>query len=186
MDGSVIETPEIFVGIDVSKSSWDVHVLPNGLSFSIRVDDGAATRLLEKLGSPKAALVVLEATGGLERQLVGELIDAGWSVAVVNPRQVRDFAKARWAGSRRRTASMPKRWLYLHIEFSRGPRKKRPKNSRNSTHLVYVARQLIGLRSHGKKCGGRRPSTKPPAAASTDFSEFSTNRSQLWTGPLLD
>ena len=94
MDGSVIETPQIFIGIDVSKSSWDVHLLPEGRSFTIRVDDGAVERLLEKLGSPEASLIVLEATGGFERQLVAELIDAGWTVAVVNPRQVRDFAKA--------------------------------------------------------------------------------------------
>ena len=94
MDGSILETPQIFIGIDVSKSSWDVHLLPEGRSFTIRVDDGAVERLLEKLGSPAASLVVLEATGGLERQLVAELIDAGWIVAVVNPRQVRDFAKA--------------------------------------------------------------------------------------------
>ena len=42
MDGSVIETPQIFIGIDVSKSSWDVHLLPEGRSFTIRVDDGAS------------------------------------------------------------------------------------------------------------------------------------------------
>jgi len=94
MDGSAIESPQVFVGIDVSKSSWDVHLLPEGRSFTTRVGDGAVQRLLDKLGSPEKSLVVLEATGGFERQLVAELIEAGWSVAVVNPRQVRDFAKA--------------------------------------------------------------------------------------------
>jgi hypothetical protein len=46
MDGSAIETPQVFIGIDVSQSSWDVHLLPEGRSFTIRVDDGAVQRLL--------------------------------------------------------------------------------------------------------------------------------------------
>lgn len=59
MDGSMMETPKTFIGIDVSKSSWDVHLLPVGRSFTIRVDDGAVERLVDKLGSPEASLIVL-------------------------------------------------------------------------------------------------------------------------------
>jgi transposase len=62
-----------------------VHLLPEGRSFSIRVDDGAAGRLLAQLGSPEACLVVVEATGGVQRQLVAELLEADWTVSVVNP-----------------------------------------------------------------------------------------------------
>jgi len=83
-----------FIGIDVSQNSWDVHVLPEGRSFSIRVEAGAIERLLSQLGSTAQALVVVEATGGLERELVAALLEAGWTTAAVNPRCVRDFAKA--------------------------------------------------------------------------------------------
>jgi transposase len=83
-----------FIGIDVSQASWDVHVLPEARSFSIRVEEGAPQRLLSQLGSSAQTLVVVEATGGVERELVATLLEAGWRTAVVNPRCVRDFAKA--------------------------------------------------------------------------------------------
>ena len=47
-----------FIGIDVSQDAWDVHVLPEGRSFSIRVEEGAAERLLSQLGSSAQALAV--------------------------------------------------------------------------------------------------------------------------------
>ena len=130
MDGSINGTPQVFIGIDVSKSSWDVHLLPEGRSFTIRVDEGAIERLRGKLGSPTASLIVLEATGGLERELVAELIDAGWLVAVVNPRQVRDFAKA--FGRLAKTDHIDAETLALFGQRVRpGTRKKCRKNSRN-------------------------------------------------------
>jgi len=153
MDGSAIATPQIFIGIDVSKSSWDVHLLPEGRAFTIRVDDGAVTRLLEKLGSPAPSLVVLEATGGLERQLVAELIDAGWTVAVVNPRQVRDFAKA--LGRLAKTDGIDAETLamFAHRVQPR-PTQKTPEKQRELDALVTRRRQLVSLRSIEKM---RRP-----------------------------
>jgi transposase len=149
MDGSAIETPQVFIGIDVSKSSWDVHLLPEGRSFTIRVGDGAVQRLLDKLGSPETSLVVLEATGGFERQLVAELIDAGWSVAVVNPRQVRDFAKA--LGRLAKTDRIDAETLALFAQ------RVRPRLSVKTTEkqqelgaLVHRRRQLVSLRSMEK------------------------------------
>lgn len=153
MDGSVIESPQIFVGIDVSKSSWDVHLLPEGRSFTIRVDDGAIERLLEKLGSPAASLVVLEATGGMEQQLVAELIDAGWTVAVVNPRQVRDFAKA--LGRLAKTDGIDAETLALFAQrVQPRPTKKTPEKQQELNALVTRRRQLVNLRSMEKM---RRP-----------------------------
>jgi transposase len=83
-----------FVGIDVSKDALDVHGLPAGSAS--RFDNTAAGRakLLTLLPPAGACLSVVEATGGHERDLVAEAVTAGHHIAVVNPRQVRDFAKA--------------------------------------------------------------------------------------------
>lgn len=83
-----------FVGIDVSKDSLDVHGLPTGSPS--RFDNTAEGRaqLLSFLPKAGTSLSVVEATGGYERGLVAEAVTAGHHIAVVNPRQVRDFAKA--------------------------------------------------------------------------------------------
>jgi transposase len=146
MKDSLAAALQTFIGIDVSQSSWDVHVLPEGRSFSIRVDDGAADRLFAQLGSPAATLVVVEATGGVERELVAALLEAGWTVAVVNPRCIRDFAKAlgRLAKTDRLDAEMI-------AEFARRiqprPTQKTPEKQERLEALVTRRRQLVGLRS---------------------------------------
>jgi len=82
------------VGIDVSKARLDVHVLPEGRSFQARNASDQFQTLLDRLPEPGACRVVLEATGDLQRAVVAFLVDAGHYVSVVNPRQVRDYAKA--------------------------------------------------------------------------------------------
>lgn len=82
------------VGIDVSKARLDVHVLPEGRSFQARNAPDQFQTLLDRLPEPGACRVVLEATGDLQRAVVAFLVDAGHYVSVVNPRQVRDYAKA--------------------------------------------------------------------------------------------
>lgn len=145
MDGSVVETPSIFVGIDVSQSAWDVHVLPEGRRFTIRVDEGAVERLLGKLGACQPALVVLEASGGCERRLVAELIDAGWTVAVVNPRQARDFAKA--MGRLAKTDRIDAETLALFAQrVQPRPTQKVPEKQYEIDALVTRRRQLVELR----------------------------------------
>lgn len=84
----------MFVGIDVSKDRLDVHLRPSGEAFAVARDgegvEALATRLLE-LGPE---LVVLEATGGFETVVAAGLAAAALPLAVVNPRQIRDFARA--------------------------------------------------------------------------------------------
>lgn len=89
MDGSITS----FVGIDISKKSFDVHLLPQGKSFKFNQDAKGRKALVDLLPAAGTCLVVVEATGGYERMLIAELVDAGHCVARVNPRQVRDFAK---------------------------------------------------------------------------------------------
>lgn len=84
----------MFVGIDVSKHRLDVHVRPSGESWSVANDAQGHTELVRKLGSISPTLVVVEATGGYQASVVAELGANAIPVAVVNPRQVRDFAKA--------------------------------------------------------------------------------------------
>lgn len=82
------------IGIDVSKNKLDVADCPK--SFVDRFDNDASDHqeLLKKLPAAESCLVVLEATGGYEKCVVLELVNAGYLVSVVNPRQVRNFAKA--------------------------------------------------------------------------------------------
>ena len=84
----------IYVGIDVSKSRLDVGVRPGGDGWSVSYDEAGIKDLASRLESLRPAAVLLEATGGLELPLVASLAAAVLPVVVVNPRQVRDFAKA--------------------------------------------------------------------------------------------
>jgi transposase len=84
---------EIFVGIDVSKARLDVSVAPSGETFSSENDSDGIEETTRRVVALKPALVVLEATGGFEAAAVAALA-VQVPVAVVNPRQVRDFAKA--------------------------------------------------------------------------------------------
>jgi transposase len=84
----------VFVGIDVSKDRLDVCIRPSGESFVVARADVALAALAERLGGLVPRLIVLEATGGLQVKVAAALAVAGLPVAVVNPRQVRDFAKA--------------------------------------------------------------------------------------------
>ena len=89
-----MEAIAIFVGIDVSKARLDVAVRPWGQSESVTNDEAGIKSLVKRLGEIQPALIVLEATGGVERQLTRALVNAELPVVVINPRQVRDFAKA--------------------------------------------------------------------------------------------
>ena len=89
-----MEPSEVYVGIDVSSAHLDVAVRPTGEGWQITHDAQGIVALVERLRVLVPILVVLEATGGMELALTGELAAAGLPVVVVNPRQVRDFAKA--------------------------------------------------------------------------------------------
>lgn len=82
-----------FVGIDVSKHQLDIHIL-DARSFRCANTPSQRPLLLEQLPPPGTCLIVVEATGRYEQALVGDLAAVGHAVSVVNPRQVRDFAKA--------------------------------------------------------------------------------------------
>ena len=84
---------QMFVGIDVSKAQLDIAIRPEG-RFVVPNTEAGVTELIERVKALPAGLVVLEATGGLQIPLASALALAEVPVVVVNPRQVRDFAKA--------------------------------------------------------------------------------------------
>jgi transposase len=84
----------VTVGLDVAKAHLDVAVRPTGVQWRAPNDAAGVAALVDRLAPLAPALVVLEATGGLERLAAAALAAAGLPVAVVNPRQVRDFARA--------------------------------------------------------------------------------------------
>jgi transposase len=83
-----------WVGIDVCQKYLDVYVRPSSRLFQITNDEVGISKLVQTLAEIQPELIVLEATGGMEINAAIKLTEAGLSVAVINPRQARDFAKA--------------------------------------------------------------------------------------------
>jgi transposase len=93
--GAMNETNvEKFVGIDVSKSTLDVCIEPAVQSLHVVYDEVGINQIAERLKEVNPTLIVMEATGGLEVRIATELASLGLPVAVINPGQARDFAKA--------------------------------------------------------------------------------------------
>jgi transposase len=90
----MMSTVETYIGVDVSKQRLDVACRPTGITFSEENSPAGIATLIKHLRKQQPRLIILEATGGLERALVLALVGAQLPVVVVNPRQVRDFARA--------------------------------------------------------------------------------------------
>jgi transposase len=86
--------PLCYVGIDVAKAWRDLAVRPSGAQWRVANTEAELPALVERLRALEPTMIVLEATGGYERLVVARLGAEHLPVAVVNPRQVRDFAKA--------------------------------------------------------------------------------------------
>lgn len=85
---------ELFIGIDICKDRLDVADDSESIPWSVANDDSGISSLVDRLKALQPALIVMEATGGLETLLYAALTTAGLPAVVMNPRQVRDFAKA--------------------------------------------------------------------------------------------
>jgi transposase len=139
MDGS---TQNSFVGIDVSKSKFDVVILPAGTRLTCTYDAQGIEGFLRQL--PERCVVVLEATGGYERRLAAELVEAGHQTAIANPRQVRDFARG--MGMLAKTDRLDARVLATyaqHVQLRLV--EKRSQKQQELTALVVRRRQLLTL-----------------------------------------
>ena len=87
-------THEVFVGIDVSKAQLDLCTLPDGEVWAVPNTPAGHAALVTRLLEVTPSLIMLEATGGLERPAASVLQTSGLPVAVLNPRQGREFARA--------------------------------------------------------------------------------------------
>lgn len=145
MDG--FQAPCTFAGIDVSKASLDVCVLPSQQRLHVDYDDHGIRQIVELLLPFKEGLlVVLEATGGYERRLVAELHQAGIRVAVVMPGRIRQFAKGigQLAKNDRIDAQILAQYAQLaNPRFTPIPSEKQAELQQ----LVTRRRQLIDLRT---------------------------------------
>jgi transposase len=132
------------VGIDVSKGLLDVAVLPEGESWSATNDEEGITQVVKRLKSLRPRLVVLEATGGMETALVGAAATARLPVVVVNPRQVRDFAKS--VGALAKTDAIDARVLARFAEAVRPEvRPLKDKEASQLSALIARRRQLVEM-----------------------------------------
>jgi transposase len=135
----------VFVGIDVSKRMLDVAVRPWGLQLSVENDAQGHLQIVERLRG-QSVLVVVEPTGGYEMPLVLALIEAKLAVAVVNARQVRDFAKSR--GKLAKTDTIDAMMLSCFAEANRPePRPMPDEETRQLEALVSRRRQLVDMRA---------------------------------------
>ena len=136
---------QCFVGIDVAKGHLDVHLLPGEQALRVDNDQEGIAQLQGELAKLDLARIVVEATGGYELSVVAELHAAGMPVVVVNPRQVRDFARA--TGRLAKTDKIDAQVLAHFAAVIRPPiRPIADENLRQIKELVARRRQLIDLR----------------------------------------
>jgi transposase len=139
-----METTPSYVGIDVAKAHLDVAVHPLGENWRVEHHPEGIASLVAQLAAQSPTLVVLEATEGLELPLVGELLSAQLPVVVVNPRQVRDFAKA--LGKLAKTDALDARVLAQFGEATKPQLRPLPDAQTQELHaLVARRRQLVGM-----------------------------------------
>jgi len=133
-----------FVGIDVSKAHLDVCVRPGGELFRVANSEAGFAELGAKLSAISPTLTVLEATGGYEAPVVAALALSGICLAVVNPRQVRDFAKA--TGKLAKTDALDAAVLAHFAEVVRPePRPLDDEQTSELCAMVTRRRQLIDM-----------------------------------------
>lgn len=131
----------VFVGIDVSKDRLDVAALPSAEVWSLKHDASGVEELVQKLRELQPESVIVEATGGLERTLVATLAGASLPIAVVNPRQVRDFAKA--MGQLAKTDSIDASILALFGQRVRPELRVLPDEDTQALEALLVRRRQI-------------------------------------------
>jgi len=134
------------VGIDVAKERLDVAMLENEIDrLEAANDPEGHARIVAECRRRNVAVIVVEATGGYERALVAELVAAGLPVVVVNPRQVRDFARA--SGQLAKTDTLDAAILARFGRAIQPPIRPLPdKKTRELQEKLTRRRQLVGMR----------------------------------------
>jgi transposase len=147
--GTIMSEQGVFVGIDVSKKHLDVGILPEGKVFKVENRQEGWEQLAERLQALNPSLVVMEATGGYQGPVSAVLALAGLPVVVVNPRQVRDFAKA--TGTLAKTDKIDALIIAAFGQAVRPPvRPLKSEQEQDLADLLARRRQLIQMRTAEK------------------------------------
>jgi transposase len=155
----------MFVGIDVSKDRLDVHIRPTGEVFAVARDGAGLEQLVGKLRTIAPSLIVLEATGGFETVVAAALAAAGLPLAVVNPRQIRAFAKA--CGQLAKTDKLDAAVIAHFADAVQPPARGVPDEAaRALAELLTRRRQLIGMMTAERN--RRRQLTQPRLVRTVD------------------
>ncbi len=134
----------IYVGIDIAKDRLDIAVRPTGTSWSVPNDDAGIDDLRNRLAGLAPSLIVVEASGGYERPVVAALAGAGFPIAVINPRQARDFARS--IGQLAKTDALDARMLAHFAEVAQPTvQPMRDDEARALSDLVTRRRQVVGM-----------------------------------------
>lgn len=150
----------VFVGIDVSKNALEVALRPSAARWTVANDEAGIATLVERLRALPPTLIVLEATGGLELPLTGALA-VDLPVVVVNPRQVRDFAKA--TGQLAKTDAIDAAVLAQFAEAVRPAIRPRPDAATQAlSALLTRRRQLLEMRTAEQNRVGSAPASVRP------------------------
>jgi len=135
------ETRAVYVGIDIAKAHVDVMVRPSGQQWRAAQDADGMRETVCRLQELRSTLVVMEATGGYEASLVKALHRGGVAVAVVNPRQVRDFARA--SGRLAKTDRIDAQVLALFGERMQPPAQPAPDPQREALEQLRARRRQL-------------------------------------------
>ena len=166
-----MEQEATYVGIDVSKARVDVAVRPAGDIWEVSYDESGVHQLVSKLKSIAPVMVLLESSGGIELSLVAALAAASLPVAVVNPRQVRDFARA--TGKLAKTDALDAEVLAHFAEAVRPPvRPLRDTDTQMLNSLVARRHQVMTiLVSEKNRLGTAVSAVRPRIEAHIDWLE---------------
>jgi transposase len=156
---------QIFVGIDVAKAQLDIALRPTGERWALTNDDAGIAVLVPRLQAIAPQLIVLEATGSYQRAVVAALAAAGLPVAVVNPRQARDFAKA--TGQLAKTDALDARALAHFAEAVRPMPRPLPDTQADELRAWLARRrQLVTMRTaEQNRLGSAPPRLQPDIQA---------------------
>jgi transposase len=144
------------VGIEVAKAPLDVALRPTGERWAVAHDAPGSAALVARLQAVPPLLIVLEATGGSQRAVVAALAAAGLPVAVVNPRQARDVAKA--TGPLAKTEALDARAVAPVAEAVRPPPRPLPAAQADALRALRARRrQLVARRTAAQHRLGRAP-----------------------------
>jgi transposase len=143
-----------WVGIDVSKATLDVYIRPIGKALKVANSESEIAVLVEKLKLYDLNIIVIEATGGLETELIIQLQAALLPVALINPRQGRDFAKA--TGKLAKTDAIDAQIL-AHFGEAMKPQvlAVESESARQLSELISRRRQLVEMQTAEKNRSSR-------------------------------